>query len=73
MPLLDSRVIFNFFKFLFLFKLITAYQLDKYLMMLIRNRFKRSHYYAVGRIVFFMILWSHWMAVGYYALDYWIY
>ena len=73
MPLLDSRVVFNFFKFLFLFKLTTAYQLDKYLMMLIRNRFKRSHYYAVARIVFFMLLWAHWMAVGYYALDYWIY
>ena len=42
-------------------------------MMLIKSRFKKSHIYAIGRIVFLMILWSHWMGVGFFAIDHWVY
>lgn len=63
----------NYFKILFAFKLVTAYDLDKYLMLLVRNRFRKSHLYAMARIIFFMILWSHWLGVGFFALDYMVY
>lgn len=42
-------------------------------MMLVRNRFRRSHFYAMARIVFFMLLWGHWLGVGFFAVDYQVY
>lgn len=63
----------NYFKLLFFLKLIAAYDLDKYLLMYVKNRFKNSHIYGLFRLVFFIVLWSHWFAVGFFALDYWVY
>lgn len=72
-PNISLNVTSNYFKILFGFKVITAYNLDKYLLMMVRNHFKRSHIYAMGRIVFFMLFWSHWLGVIFFAVDYMVY
>ena len=69
-PYVSLSVASNYFKVLFLFKLVSAYDLDKYLSMLVRHRFGRSIAYAMCRIVFFMILWSHWLGVIFFAIDF---
>jgi hypothetical protein len=58
---------------LFATKLLSAYELDKYLLMWVKNKFKNSHIYGLGRIILLILLWSHWFGIGFFALDYWIY
>lgn len=72
-PYIGRNVALNYFKLLFLGKLYNAYEIDKYLLMLIRNHFTRSHLYAITRIVYITILWSHFLGVGFFAIDYSLY
>lgn len=39
-------------------------------MLFMQSRFEKSHIYSIVRIIFFMILWSHWLGVGFFAIDY---
>jgi len=63
----------NYFKLLFFVKLIPAYDLDRYLLMYVKNQSKRSHVYGLLRLILMMVLWAHWFGVGFFALDYWVY
>ena len=72
-PYFSLSLSFNYFKLLFIVKLIPAYDLDKYLLMYVKSRFKRSHIYGLFRLIMLIILWSHWFGVGFFALDYWVY
>jgi len=72
-PYIDQSVISNLFKLLFLGKLYNAYEIDRYLLMIIRNRYNRSHIYAISRVVYLTILWTHYLGVMFFSIDYTIY
>ena len=72
-PYVSLSLTTNYFKLLFASKLLTTYELDKYLLMYVKNRFKRSYVYGLIRLVLLVILWSHWFGIGFFSLDYWVY
>lgn len=72
-PYVNQSVASNLFKLLFLGKIYNAYEIDKYLLMIVRNKFKHAHVYAIARVVYLTILWSHYLGVGFFAIDYMVY
>ena len=72
-PYTTLELITNWFKVLFIGKIYNAYQLDKYLFMLIRNRFNSSYFFSIGRVLYLALLWAHVLGVGFFAIDNHIY
>ena len=40
---------------------------------MIKNYFKRSHWYSISRIVYIALLWSHYLGIGFFAVSYIVY
>ena len=72
-PYLSQSLVSNWFKILFVGKLYTAFELDRYLFMLIRNRFNSSYLFSISRVVYLALLWAHILGVGFFAIDHHIY
>ena len=72
-PYIVQSLVSNWLKVLFVGKLYSAYELDRYLFMLIRNGFNSSYLFSICRVVYLALLWAHVLGVGFFAIDRYIY
>lgn len=72
-PYIHRGLISNIFKLFFLTKFYELYYLDQYVALMIKNNFKRSHFYSIFRVVYIAFLWAHYLGIGFYKVSEYVY